>query len=101
MCSVTPIMSKQEVYWKTPNCLTRHSSALAPEKRNSWTRNTVSFWSVPGRRLKMPATTLKSIKGSIGVYAGAGMNTYLLHNLYPNRDRHRIGSRFATENWQR
>ena len=25
-------------------------------------------------------------KGSIGVYAGASMNTYLLHNLYPNRD---------------
>jgi acyl transferase domain-containing protein/acyl carrier protein len=26
-------------------------------------------------------------KGSIGVYAGASMNTYLFHNLYPNRDR--------------
>lgn len=25
-------------------------------------------------------------KGSIGVYAGASMNTYLLHNLYSNRD---------------
>ncbi|MEL7039000.1 MAG: beta-ketoacyl synthase N-terminal-like domain-containing protein [Cyanobacteria bacterium J06592_8] len=25
--------------------------------------------------------------GSIGVYAGAGMNTYLLHNVYPNRDQ--------------
>jgi acyl transferase domain-containing protein/acyl carrier protein len=24
--------------------------------------------------------------GAIGVYAGAGMNTYLLNNLYPNRD---------------
>ena len=24
-------------------------------------------------------------KGLIGVYAGAGMNTYLLNNLYPNR----------------
>jgi acyl transferase domain-containing protein/acyl carrier protein len=25
-------------------------------------------------------------QGSIGVYAGAGVNTYLLHNLYPNGD---------------
>jgi acyl transferase domain-containing protein len=25
-------------------------------------------------------------KGSIGVYGGTGMNTYLWHNLYPNRD---------------
>jgi myxalamid-type polyketide synthase MxaB len=28
-----------------------------------------------------------SYKGSIGIYAGAVMNTYLLNNIYPNRDR--------------
>ncbi|MDP9360622.1 MAG: SDR family NAD(P)-dependent oxidoreductase, partial [Acidobacteriota bacterium] len=26
-------------------------------------------------------------RGSIGVFAGVGMNGYLLHNIYPNRDR--------------
>src|SRR5581483_7127024 len=29
--------------------------------------------------------------GSIGVFAGAGMNTYLLNNLYPNRERLTLG----------
>jgi acyl transferase domain-containing protein/aryl carrier-like protein len=29
---------------------------------------------------------------SIGVYAGVGMNTYLLHNLYPNRDLIGLGA---------
>ena len=26
-------------------------------------------------------------KGAIGMYAGAGMNTYFMHNVFPNRDR--------------
>jgi acyl transferase domain-containing protein/thioesterase domain-containing protein/acyl carrier protein len=30
--------------------------------------------------------TAEAYTGSIGVYAGASMNTYLLRNLYPNRD---------------
>ena len=45
----------------------------------------------------MPATTLKRIQGSIGVYAGASMNTYLWHNLYPNRDLIGLGAGLQTK----
>jgi acyl transferase domain-containing protein/acyl carrier protein len=37
-------------------------------------------------------------KGAIGVYAGASLSTYLLHNLYPNRALVGAGARFRIGN---
>jgi amino acid adenylation domain-containing protein len=44
------------------------------------------FLEVSWEALENAGYNPKTFAGAIGVYAGAGMNTYLLNNLYPNRD---------------
>ena len=55
----------------------RHFSALLPAKLKSRIHNIVSSWNVLGRLLNVRAMTLQRYKGSIGVYAGTRLSTYL------------------------
>ena len=69
----------------TSPCSMHRSSASARATRPSWIRSTGTFWNARGRRSKTRAILRKSFDGSIGVFAGSGMNTYLIHNLLANR----------------
>ncbi len=63
----------------------RASSASRRARPSAWTRSTGSSWSAPGRPWRTPATTPSASAGRVGVFAGSGASSYLLHNLLPHR----------------
>ena len=59
---------------------------IAARSARSSTRSTGCSSSAPGRRWSTPATTRRAAPGSVGVYAGASLNSYLLTQLLARPD---------------
>ena len=60
------------------------SSDLVRVTPLSWIPNNGTFWNVAGKPWKTPDGIPSSFQESVGVYAGSGFNSYLIHNLLPN-----------------
>ena len=65
---------------------TRSSSGSASATRRSWTPSIATSWSAAGKRSRPLGTSPSASTGSIGVFAGCGINTYMLSNLLTNPD---------------
>ena len=63
---------------RAPSCSTPGSSAFRRARRRSSIRSSGSFSNARGRLWSTPATRRAASDKTVGVYAGASMNTYLL-----------------------
>ena len=84
-CSARTATSGPRASWRTPTASTRASSATAPARPSCSIPSTGCSSNAPGRRWRPAGATRSAFDGRIGVFAGAGLNSYLLFNLMDNQ----------------
>ena len=82
--SPTPTTCAATACSTTSRCSTPGSSASAHATRRSWIRSTATSSSACWEALETSGHVPERFAGAIGVFAGCGMNTYMLNNLLTN-----------------